>query len=124
MAGRSGYVIEVPLHMSKPLHEQAPSEARQQIKTKKTANQNQETARDRYESQTQPHMVHIWLISWSSARLTLARTRVLLRTEGRSDPPLRLHAVAVWRAPQPLILQVIGMKPHSLHRLEVHEQVV
>ena len=34
MAGRSGHVTEVPLHMSKPLHEQAPSEARQQTKTK------------------------------------------------------------------------------------------
>ena len=94
--------------MSKPLHEQAPSGARQQTKTK-TANKNQETAQNRYESQTQPHMVRIWLINCIAARLTLVRPLVLLRTGGALRPSLDLG-----RAPQPRFLQVIGMKPHTL----------
>ena len=115
MAGRGGYVIEVSLHMSKPLHEQAPSEARQQTKTKTDSKRE---PRDSSGQVRKPnaatygsHMAN--QLECSEVDFG-SRTRVLLRTEGRSDPPLGLHAVAVGRAPQPLILQVIGMKPHSL----------
>ena len=89
---------------SKPLQEQdSKPKPRQQTRTKR---QLKTSTKAKLTATYGSHMTN----QLHSSEIDFGfRTRVLLRTEGRSDPPLDLG-----RAPQPRVLQVIGMKPHTL----------